>query len=104
MQDLKEAYVCVLIPSPVEICLLPPSCHLLSAPQADRDRLQEQITTNAANGDKASDELRELLRQEMEERKDQVTRHRYHHRFRHRQYHHNCQHRHHRHDHSFFPR
>ena len=30
--------------------------------QADRDNLQKQIDTNAANGDKSSDELREMIR------------------------------------------
>ena len=41
--------------------------------QADRDNLQKQITDNAANGDAASDELREMIKQEREERKDQVA-------------------------------
>lgn len=40
--------------------------------KADRDRLQAQITANAASGDAASDELREMLKQEREERKDQA--------------------------------
>ena len=30
--------------------------------QAGRDNLQKQIDTNAANGDKSSDELREMIR------------------------------------------
>ena len=35
---------------------------LLFLGQADRDNLQKQIDTNAANGDKSSDELREMIR------------------------------------------
>jgi len=41
--------------------------------KADGDSLQKQITDNAANGDAASDELREMIKQEKEERKDQAN-------------------------------
>ena len=37
-------------------------CSFLFLCQADRDNLQKQIDTNAANGDKSSDELREMIR------------------------------------------